>query len=49
MLIAPKGAIGGEIFRVDENTLMVILDVSDRVYLQMLIRDGGIGHNDIAE
>ena len=49
MLIAPRGAIGGEIFRVHENMLMIILDVSGRVYQQMFIRDSEIGYNDIAE
>lgn len=33
MLIAPVGAIGGEIFGVDEDALMIILAVSDGIYL----------------
>lgn len=49
MLIAPVGAIGGEIFGVHEDTLMVILDVSDSVYLQVLFRDSGIRQNNIAK
>lgn len=28
---------------------MIILNVRDRVYLQMLIRDSGSGHDDVAE
>ena len=49
VLISPIGAIGRDVFRVHENTLITILGVGDRVYLQVLVRDSEIGHNDVAE
>lgn len=39
VLIAPVGAIGREIFSVYEKTLMILLIVSDSIYLQVLSRN----------
>ena len=49
VLIAPVGAINGEIFGVYEDTLMIVLGINNGIYLQVLARDSGIRQNDIAK
>lgn len=49
VLIAPVGAIEGEIFCVYEDALMIVLGINNGIYLQVLVRDCGIRQNDIAK
>lgn len=49
VLIAPVGAIGGEIFGVYKDTLMFILGVNDGIDLQMLVRDNRVCQSNITE
>lgn len=48
VLIAPVGAISGEIFGIYVGTLIVVLGVSNCIDLQVLVRDNRISQSDIA-
>lgn len=49
VLIAPVGAISGEIFGIYVGTLIVVLGVSNCIDLQVLVRDNRISQSDIAK
>ena len=49
VFIAPVQAISREIFGVCEDNLVIVIGVSNGIYLHVLVRDGGICQNDIAE
>ncbi len=49
VLIAPVGAIGGEIFGVYKDTLIIFLGINGGIYLQVLVRDSGIRQDDITK